>query len=258
MKYCSACKTKYRNSFKYCKNCGKKLAKKNKQNFFSGNKIKIVLLVVGIFLLLFLFGAITRIPYTGMVTYSYKTPITYVEEYNVKEPYYVQECHQANRTYTAEWGKIERPCLEQKCIGRYSICVNANEHGVCSQYEHLCKGYNCLRYRVDCKLEIKNTEDQRGFFKFKAYVINQNGVKIHIKNITINASANGRTNAVWNYNHSSGDYHTCWYNDFQASNKTVCTNITKYKTVVKERLVSVEQEVYQKTVQQKRLFQSLE
>ena len=155
MKYCNKCKKSYKGNSDYCKICGKKLLSKEKylrlnnrksKNFLQsiGDKIENfgkvrlgVIIVVILLCVFFIIGNTTKIPSIKVVSYKEKVPVEKIEEYNVREPYSIQECGEVNVSYTKEWGNIQRSCVKQKCRGRSTNCVSANDQGTCMHYEEM-------------------------------------------------------------------------------------------------------------------------
>ena len=189
-----------------------------------------------------------------MVTYTQNVPVEKTERYTVKEPI-EKECEEINLTYELEWGDIKRTCVKEKCLGRYRACITTTPEGICEKYEELCEKYTCTTYQLDCKLNIKNTDEKEGTFRLKAYITNKNDAKTYIKNITINVSA--QETVVWSANHTSNDPYGCWYKDFEPSKKTICEN--GYKTITREKTIIENQEINKQetTIKYKTLFQSL-
>lgn len=192
-----------------------------------------------------------------MVTYTQKVPVEKTERYTVKEPTITGKCKEINLTYELEWGDIKRTCVKEKCLGRYRACVTTTAEGICDKYEELCEKYTCTTYQLDCKLEIKNTDNENGTFKLKAYITNKNNAKTYIKDLTINVSAQETETAIWSSNHTSSDAYGCWYKDFEPSNKTVCEK--GYKTITREKTIIENQEIEKQatTINYKSIFQTL-
>jgi len=126
-------------------------------------------------------------------------------------------------------------------------------------YETLCERSECLKYQLNCKLEIRNEDNADGVFRFKGYVINNNNAKNFVQNVTVNVSERGLGTGSWSFNHSPGNTFSCWSTDMLVSNKTVCDQLTRYRTVTKQRNKTLIQEVEKHTsIELKRtLFQAL-
>jgi hypothetical protein len=256
MKHCIKCNEKFNNNTSYCMSCGKKLL--NKENYTkkinsSLDINRVLLLIIFILSVSFIFIAIgntLKVPYVGMVTYMEKVPVTEVQEYKIDQPYLVKECNlksnTTNLTYIKEWGDISRTCIKERCTNKNQICISSNEFGTCQTYEELCSSSKCQKYRLECKLDITNTDTEDGIFSFQGYAINKNHVKIFIQNVSVNVTSKETISGIWNIEHTPGDEYSCWYTGFIAPSKSECQYIKKYKSITKTRDVNTKEQYVEK------------
>jgi hypothetical protein len=209
---------------------------------------KIILYAAITVLVLIILLSLIKFPYTGMVTYTEKIPVTEIKNIAVKEPYQTKNCYEKNTSYDIKWGNIKRECLKQKCLQKNEICLAMNEFGNCVKSSEICESYQCLDYQINCKLEITNNDIKQTKSSLSSYVMNKNKAKTLIKNIEINLTPHIPKIISWQYNHSQGDVYNCWYNNLIIYNTTKCDQITKIKTTYKQQNITTIKET-QKTVE---------
>ena len=272
MKYCIKCKTKNSDDSKHCKDCGEKLLSEeedkkalvehkttSKQERKKGLKLWIWILVIGILGTIVLGAATIKFPYTGMVTVSEKVPINKIEKYPDTELYPDKDCNQVYIKFNTDWGNIENPCLQQECAEHYQVCIEKNFWGNCIKYEDRCSSYKCVKNRVDCRLNIKNIDDEGGSFRFKGYVVNlDNNEQTFVQDVTVYVRAQDIGVAYWSYIYNYPSRYSCTWQDMITPTKTVCENVVKQRTVTKERTVVGEEErqVQKEVVKYRTLFET--
>ena len=197
---------------------------------------------ITVLVLIILLSAI-KIPYTGMVTYTEKTPTTETKNIPVEEKYQTKDCYEKNTTYSLEWSNIERECLKQECIKKNQICLAMNEFGNCIKSSEICESYKCQEYKLNCRLEVINEDTEQTELSLSAYVINKNKAKTFIKKVETNLSTNMPQVILWQYNHSYDNIYNCWYTNLTVQNITKCDQITKIKTTYKQQKITTVNEV---------------
>lgn len=242
MKYCRKCKKNFWDFSDYCDRCGSKLSKRRKvekvySKFLIGIKgFRMWAFVILIFLIvLFFLGNLIKVPYNGSLVYSEKVPVNKVDVYSVTEPFTTPVCNEANLSYNASWGKVERTCIEKRCYDKSRVCLSTNIYGICTKWEYVCTNEQCERYMLKCRLNIMNEDDEKGNFSFDTYSINKNNAKTFIKNLSFEILPKELRAIEWSFNFSSGNENICWYNNLIVSKKQVCYDVARQRTKLIEK-----------------------
>lgn len=238
----------------------------------SGKRI-ILYSIIGLLVLGGIFISVVQLPYTGIVGYVVKEPYTDTEYYYEKEPYTTQECNKENMLYKIDYTTIRNDCISDECssynsvCAQYqdicerteSVCVDTNFWGNCIEYEDrcidygqqcvrysdVCAGTKCTKYQKYCSLTITNKEREGATFSLKLLKYDYDDKSsTTIKSDSLYVNGLDSNTIYWNYAFVPTESTTCWYSLESTPQKSVCSNVIKYRDVQKSRTVTKYKDEY--------------
>ena len=203
-------------------------------------------------------GNTIQVPYTAMIVSVDKVPVTKPQTEIVTELYPDEDCNDVAIKFTSNLGGIQKTCLQNECSSYTQVCVEYNFWGNCIEYEQRCQAYECIKYRLNCNLYIKNIDDTGGYFGFNGYVIDDNGNKQGGEDVTVYVQPQDTGVGYWSHIYSAPSSYSCGYGTITPPKKRVCENVIKERKVPKETNIIVMEDVerQQETVKYHSLFQN--